>query len=119
VSYDLELVDPVSGETLELDTPHQMHGGTYAVGGTKELRFNITYNYGIYYYEHMDTERGLRALYGMTGAESIPLLKATIDKLGTDVNPDYWAKTEGNARKALCSLLALAQLRPDGVWAGD
>jgi hypothetical protein len=29
---------------------------------------------------------------------------------------DYWKATEGNAKRALCQLVALAQLRPDGVW---
>jgi hypothetical protein len=55
----------------------------------------------------------------MTGAESIPVLKAAMDKLGDDVDPDYWTPTEGNAKRALAGLLALAQLRPDGVWDGD
>ena len=36
MSYDISLTDPVTGETLELDTPHHMRGGTYAVGGTTE-----------------------------------------------------------------------------------
>ena len=29
---------------------------------------------------------------------------------------DYWKATEGNAKSALCGLLAFAQMRPDGVW---
>lgn len=32
MSYDLYLVDPISRKTLELDAPHQMRGGTYAMG---------------------------------------------------------------------------------------
>ena len=55
----------------------------------------------------------------MTGAESIPVIKAAIEKLGNDIDPDYWKPTEGNAKKALYGLLALAQIRPDGVWDGD
>ena len=34
-------------------------------------------------------------------------------------DPDYWKATEGNAKRALCQLRALAQLRPDGVFDGD
>lgn len=30
MSYDISLTDPVTGETLELDAPHHMRGGTYA-----------------------------------------------------------------------------------------
>jgi len=55
----------------------------------------------------------------MSGAESIPILRAAADKLGDDVHDDYWQPTEGNAKRALFGLIALAQLRPDGVWKGD
>lgn len=34
MSYDIRLIDPVTKETINFDTPHQMTGGTYAVGGT-------------------------------------------------------------------------------------
>ena len=64
-------------------------------------------------------ETEILRLYGMTGAERIPVLKEAISKLGDDVDEDYWKATEGNAKRALLQLLALAQMRPDGVWAGD
>lgn len=118
MSYDIYLNDPVTGDTIELDEPHQMRGGTYAFGGTTDAWLNVTYNYAKHYYRVMG-EKGIRTIYGMTGAESIPVLKAAISELGDDVDPDYWEPTEGNAKMALCNLLALAQMRPDGVWDGD
>jgi hypothetical protein len=118
MSYDIYLNDPVTGCTIELDEPLQMRGGTYKIGGTTEAWLNVTYNYAKHYLRVMG-EKGIRTIYGMTGAESIPVLKAAIDELGDDVDPDYWKPTEGNAKRALCSLLALAQMRPDGVWDGD
>ena len=118
MSYDIYLNDPVTGDAIELDEPHQMRGGTYKIGGTTEAWLNVTYNYAKHYYRVMG-EKGIRTIYGMTGAESIPVLKAAIDELGDDVDPDYWEPAEGNAKRALCSLLALAQMRPDGVWDGD
>jgi len=54
-----------------------------------------------------------------TGAESIPILKAAIDDLQDNVSDNYWDATEGNAKRALCGLLAFARMRPDGVWDGD
>lgn len=45
MSYDIELCDPITGVALELDAPHQMRGGTYALGGTREAHLNVTYNY--------------------------------------------------------------------------
>ena len=119
MSYDLRLVCPVTGETLMTDEPHQMRGGTYAMGGTRELWLNITYNYYPHFKRVLDAARGVRVLYGMTGATSIPLLQRAMALLGDDVDADYWQATEGNAKVALAGLLALAQLRPDGIWQGD
>ena len=87
MSYDISLKDPVTKKTIELNEPHFMRGGTYAIGGTKELWINVTYNYGPYYYEATDkdprfahdevscyysdgtkgpveTEYGIRGIYG-------------------------------------------------------
>jgi len=117
MSYDIELVDPVTKGVLELDAPHHMKGGTYAVGGTSRAELNITWNYGEIL--RCVIPEGIRGLYGKTGSESIPILKTAISNLGDDAHPDYWQATEGNVKKALCQVLALAQLRPDGVWQGD
>ena len=118
MSYDINLCDPVTSKVLELDHRHGVRGGTYCMGGTNELWLNVTYNYGNHF-RHVLGENGIRSIYGLTGAQSIPVLEKAIAALGDDVNPDYWEPTEGNAKRALCSLLAFAQLRPDGVWSGD
>jgi hypothetical protein len=34
MGWDLTLVDPVTKEELYEDTPHQIKGGTYALGGS-------------------------------------------------------------------------------------
>jgi hypothetical protein len=95
-----------------------MKGGTYCLGGSRTAEINITYNYARHY-SRVFGEKGLRTIYGMTGAESIPVLKAAIDRLGDDVDQDYWKPTEGNAKAALLQCLALAEMRPDGIWNGD
>mgnify|MGYP001161874989 FL=1 len=119
MSYDIYLKEPISKETIHFEEKHYLTGGTYAMGGTNEAWLNITYNYGEHYYQLLDKEKGIRFIYGMTGAESIPVLKETISKLKDDVVDDYWKPTEGNAKLALLKLLALAQMRPDGIWDGD
>ena len=48
-----------------------------------------------------------------------PLLEGAAAQLGDDVDPDYWKATDGNAKRALVQLAALAKMRPDAVWAGD
>lgn len=134
MSYDISLLDPLTRNVLELDQPHHMRGGTYVLGGTTEAHLNVTYNYARHYERIFGGEQpesrfdlifggtkrsGIRSIYGKTGAESIPLLDAAIAKLGDDVSDDYWAPTEGNAKRALIQLRALAAMRPDGVWSGD
>lgn len=118
MSYDIYLNDPVTKEVIEVDTSHFMAGGTYALGGTKELWLNVTYNYADHFYNTMG-EKGIRTIYGMSGAESIPILENAITQLGDDVASDYWEPTEGNAKRALLQLLAMAKMRPDGIWDGD
>ncbi len=110
--------DPITKETIEFDTPHEMKGGTYCCNGTNEAWLNITYNYAEHYYRLLG-ENGIRTIYGMTGADSIPILQAAADKLADVFSLDYWAPTEGNAKKALLQLIAIAKLRPDGIWSGD
>jgi hypothetical protein len=40
MSYDIRLIDPITKETLELEEPHNLRGGTYAMGGTPEAWLN-------------------------------------------------------------------------------
>jgi hypothetical protein len=131
MSYDLGLRDQGTGEWIELGEPHQMQGGTYQLGGCTTAEINITYNYCSIISrvlpdrlsDHEQARdgrlRSIRVLYGLTGAESIPMLQKAISELGDDTDPDYWRATEGNVKAALRQCLALAQMRPDGVWDGD
>ena len=118
MSYDISLRDPVTREVLYADMPHDMRGGIYCAGGTAELWLNVTYNYAPHF-ERVLGESGIRAIYGMTGAESIPVLEAAAARLADDASDDYWDATEGNAKRALLKLAAMAHLRPDGIWGGD
>ena len=117
MSYDIRLENAVTGKVLMLDNVHHMRGATYVMGGTREASMSVTHNYAKHF--HVFGPKGIREIYGKTGAESIPMLKEAISLLGDDVDDDYWKPTEGNAKQALMQLLALAQMRPDGVWNGD
>ena len=140
MSYDIYLRDPVSGETLRTDQPHQIRGGMYAMGGTREMWLSVTYNYAYWYYKpgaFAATEqesKGIRTIYGMSGAQSIPVLKKAIkalESMSEDIGNEerrgceeqgatgYWMPTRQNAIKPLYQLLAFAQMRPDGIWEGD
>lgn len=135
MSYDISLCDPVTRETLHFDTPHQMKGGNYVVGGTDEASLNITYNYAKWYTrEDVFGKKGIRTIYELSGAESIPILEKAISALTAmedDLSEEevkeftehditgYWMPTRANALRPLHQLLAFAKLRPDGIWEGD
>lgn len=135
MSYDISLRDPVTKETIRFENPHFMRGGMYAMYGTTEAWLNVTYNYAQWYYRaEAFGKDGIRAIYGLTGAESIPVLRKAIagmESLNEDLSEDerreclahdvsgYWLPTKENAIKPLYQLLAMAQMRPDGVWDGD
>lgn len=118
MSYDIYLHDPATQRPIIFEESHQLRGGTYEVGGSRTAWLNVTYNYSKWFHKVMG-KQGIRTIYGMTGADSIPVLEAGIAQLGTNVTDNYWEPTEGNARVALTQLLALAEMRPDGIWNGD
>lgn len=140
MSYDIYLRNRVTKETVHFDTPHQMAGGTYAVGGTTEAWLNITYNYAQWYYKdgvfpnNGEDNSGIRSIYGLSGADSIPVLEhaiKTLESMTEDLSEEeiqeyknrgaggYWMPTRENAIKPLYQLLAMAKMRPDAVWDGD
>lgn len=117
-----------------------MTGGTYALGGTTEAWLNITYNYSQWYYkdgvfpDKGDGASGIRSIYGLSGADSIPVLQhaiSALESMDEDISEEkmkkckeqgvsgYWLPTRQNAIKPLYKLLAMAKMRPDGVWEGD
>lgn len=120
MSYDFYLTEPGTGDTIILDQPHQIKGGTFALGGTNEAELNITWNYAKHYCRVICPKLGVKKIIGMTGKDSIVLLEQAAEKLGDNVDEtDYWNPTEGNAKQALLGLITLAKMRPDGVWRCD
>lgn len=119
MSYDINLVDQ-DGDTIILDIAHHLMGGTHALGGTKEAWLNITYNYADHFYRVLG-EKGIRSVYGKTGAEAAPILRAAAKQLGGVMGKgsDYWAPTKGNAAAALLDLAELCGLAPEGIVQGD
>lgn len=129
MSYDVRLIDHTTHKVLEADNPHFMHGGTFCPGGTKELWLNVTYNYAavlckVLQRDVIDQSNGRRttlvgldAINGLYAAETISMLRKAIKSLSDEgANESYWHPTEGNVKKALIQLKALADMRPDGVW---
>ena len=117
MSYDIRLAMP-DGSTPEI-APHSFAGGTYALGGTTDPWLNITYNYSRAFYRVLG-DKGIRTVYGMTARAGALLLRDAAAQLTGEPDLDYWAPTDGNARKALLSLAALADLcPPDAIFEGD
>lgn len=126
MSYDINLLDPITKKVIEINDAHFLRGGTYKIGGSTELSLNITYNYSEFLHKVIQPETtpsedksGIRSLYGMTALEAIPILEAAILKLKSDFDRDYWAPTEGNTKRALNNLLTMCKMRPDAIIDGD
>lgn len=115
MSYDLGLY--YDDEPAQIE--RHSEGGTYAIGGTTNAELTITYNYALHFYEHLDANKGLRWLYGKTGAETLQRLSAAVIALGTERDDDYWKATKGNAGFALGILRLWAVRHPKAVWQGD
>lgn len=108
MSYDVNIQDPATGDTRQLDSIHDLRGGTYEMGGSSTAWLNITYNYGKHYAEAFGFR--FRELHGKTVEEVKPLLAQAIRKLGTDRSDDYWEATPGNAGGALQDLMRLCEM---------
>lgn len=106
MSYDIYLKDPVTEETAEVPG-YLMRGGTYMADYhpetntftpalNTEAHLNITYNYGHYYYE-VYKEDGIRAIYGKSGLDSIPMLEGMIAYLKKKYKKnEEWITTKRN-----------------------
>ena len=126
MSYDINLLDPITKNVIKIKDAHFLRGGTYKLGGSTELSLNMTYNYSKFLHQVIQSEStpsedksGIRSLYGMTALEAIPILETAISNLKDDVDPDYWKPTEGNTKKALNNLLTMCKMRPDAIIDGD
>lgn len=115
MSYDIDIIDPITYEVLETDSPHFIRGGTYCVDGSCKLSLNITYNYAPFFQQAFNDSNGLKILHNKLAYDAIPLIQNALLLLKDDATNNYWDATEGNAKKALYSLLALCKMRPDGV----
>lgn len=113
MSYDIYVVDN-NGDVVHVDQPHQIAGGTFALGGTTELWVNVTYNYS----DIIDRvlEGGWKSIHKKRVDETLNDLARAINQLAHDNEPDYWKATEGNARRALLSVLGLGLMHLDGFW---
>ena len=123
MSYDIDLTCPCCKRPLTMPGSF-VDGGTYCIGGTNDCHLNVTYNYSKFYARLFPAtdeypNGSIRWLYGRRGAETVEVLEAAVEKLGTERDDDYWEATAGNAGAALARLLSFAEQNPDGVWEGD
>ena len=112
MSYDIWVVDS-KGSPIR----HNVRGGTYALGGSMSLDVNVTFNYAPFYTKAFHDERGIKSLNGMKCMDAIPVIVEAMRRLGDDETDNYWDATEGNAKRALESVLRIVSLGYDGTIA--
>lgn len=117
MSYDIEIINPKTGETLEADRLLNLGGSIQAVGGSKELFLSITYNYREHFVKAFQSQNSIKCLDNKVVITTIDTITNAIERLDTDYYiEDYWKSTEGNARLALINLLILAFEGLEGTW---
>lgn len=148
MSYALELRN-TDGSTVQFKNKHHFKGDIYAIGGTRNAEFNITYNYSkilrrvlkrdekLYpidtSHAYMEDE-GIRAIYGLTSAQAIPMLEMALLNLNINIavektsgdyisTTNYWTATNENVEKALMVVLEMSRIgrmyHKDAIWWGD
>ena len=117
MSYDIDLISEETGEIVEI--PIHEEGGTYVLGGTDLATLSVTYNYGEFYYETLNSKEGIRCLDGMRARDATEFLSSAIEILGTERSEDYWEATPGNAGAALATLRNWGRLHPDAIWSAN
>ena len=138
MSYGILLVDPANDYNV-MQTKRHQEGGTYVafvktdgqvLQGTADCDLNVTYNYYEQFvrvfpkgtarenppYSNKGDNEGIKWLYDRTAEETIPVLERAVEELGTEQDDDYWKATNGNAGRALSTLLEWAREHPNGVW---
>ena len=109
MGYSIRIKRADGGDAV-LPEKHDIAGGTYAVGGTRDAWLYVTYNYAEIFARVMG-EGGINQLDGGCVRDSLPLLEKAIAALGeAQPDADYWKATDGNAKKALVGLKAIADL---------
>lgn len=110
MSYDISLVNKDTDEQLYINEEHNLTGGTYAVGGTKELYLNITFNYCNIYKEY---DLYIPDLDNQLVVDVISKLCSVYAEMEGEPSDNYWEPTEGNAKRALKNLITLCSMAPD------
>ena len=109
MGYSIRIKRADGGDAV-LPEKHDIAGGTYAVGGTMDAWLYVTYNYAGIFARVMG-DGGVNQLDGGCVKDSVPVLEKAIAALGeAQPDADYWKATDGNAKKALVGLKAIADL---------
>jgi hypothetical protein len=132
-TFKMSLVDPTTKRIPELEA-RCSEEWQYEL---RQWQYEIFFSRGKWYYKEGvfpkgkdEYHDGIRSIYGLTGAESIPVLQNAIAVLSAmDEEISEWeyrkyehfedlAPSRKNAIKPLYALLAGAQKWPDRIWQG-
>jgi hypothetical protein len=116
MSFDVALKCPCCDEPISVERHEE--GGTYVMGGTTTAELNVTYNYSLFYFDHLDRKQGLEWLDGKKASECIERLREAVAALGAERSANYWAAKAGNAGYVLAILLKWAEEYRREEWLG-
>lgn len=112
----------------------------YRLGDATEASMELTYNYAQVLWPALNRAyaklpesvkretgitaeelqaKGIRAIYGHTGAQVLPILESVAITLGTKRGPDYYKPLPGNVGFCMWCLAEWCKEYPDAVFEGD
>ena len=116
MGYDISLID-ANGDSVQVERFSE--GGTQPIGGSTTADISITFNYSKFFHDAIDTEQGIRWIYGKNIDECGGRLSHACQYLGTNRDYDYWKPTAGNAGYVLALLLYWGEKNPTAIFIGD
>lgn len=85
MGYDISLEK--NGETAKLNKPVELKGSVYAVGGSSEASYSITFNYSGFYKDAFKDPEGIGCLNGLSYDEGLAKIARAISKLSDENLP--------------------------------
>lgn len=85
MGYDISLEK--NGETAKLNRPMELKGSVYAIGGSDEASYSITFNYSGFYKDTFEAPDGIGCLNGLSYSDGLVKIARAISKLSDENLP--------------------------------
>ena len=124
MDYDIHFCEPVTGKPIRFEVMRSHRCSSTEESDTElpvleSAHLAVSYEYAKLFLEVIDSDAGIRWLFGRTGEECAPRLVGALVRLQGRPARNSGVPDLRFAERVLYRALAYAQLRPDGVFRGN